>query len=133
MMEAVLAHLLAASEISALVGARINWRVQPPEQTARPYVNLQLVGGGRDYSLDGPRRWRRVRVQVDVWAESGTSAHAVWAAVEARLSGFAGALSGVEVSMVRLEGVRSLSDRSEDGTRLAGCSGDFSFRWRGVT
>ncbi|WP_226550848.1 DUF3168 domain-containing protein [Celeribacter naphthalenivorans] len=132
MMEAFLAHLLSP-EITALVGGRVNWRVQPPDQTARPYVNLQLVGGRRDYSLDGPRRWRGSRVQVDVWAEGGASANDVWAAVEARLSGFAGTLFGVEFSMIRLEGLRSLSDRLEDGTLLAGRSGDFSFRWRDAT
>lgn len=132
MMEAFLGLLLATPDLTVLVDNRIAWRVQPPGQTVRPYVNLQVVGGLRGYSLDGPRRWKTVRAQVDVWASGGVEAKAVWEAIEDCLSGFSGEVSGVEFSMIRLEGERSRSDRGEDGMPVAGYSGDFSFRWRAV-
>jgi len=129
---AFLTLLLDAAPLVALVDRRINWGVQPPGETARPNVNLHHVGGGRDYSLDGPRVWKRARVQVDTWADRSATAIDVWAAVEDLLSGFSGAVGDVAFSMVRLEGDRSANDMGQDGTRLYGRSGDFSFRWRMV-
>ena len=128
--EAFLALLLADPVLSERVGRRIQWGVQPPGETATAYINLQLVSGSRRYSLDGPSRWCSVRVQVDVWADRTAEALTIWRAVENLLSGYSGPVGAVVLSMVRLEGVRGLSERLNETARLTGCSGDFVFSWR---
>jgi len=87
-MEELLRTLLADSTaLTTLISERLQWGFRE-QATALPAVTLTKISGGPLYSDEGEVGLDEVRVQIDCWAASFTSATAVARAVRARLSGY---------------------------------------------
>lgn len=112
MEEALTALLLGHAPLQALVGNRIHWLVQPRHASGFPYVNLTVVSDPRSYHMAGQSGLRKTRVQVDVWAESYSSARSVERVIADFVSGFRGAGSGVNFRGVFIGGARDLTDQT---------------------
>lgn len=74
--------VISVSAVSSLVGGRIVPSHQS-EGSASPYVVYTPIFNETRYSLDGPLDGRKVRVQVDCYAEDPDEAMAIAAAVVA--------------------------------------------------
>lgn len=92
MEETLIALLLAHAPLTALVGTnptRVYW-MRAPQNTAKPYVVLQVISSVPDVGHQGPTGLIPARVQADCYSDSYTSAKAVARAVTGRLSGYKG-------------------------------------------
>ena len=107
MEEALIAHLLAASGITSLVGQRINW-TRSPQGAAAPRIVLYRISGLRDMVMSGPTGLVSSRVQADCFGLTYASAKGVARAVETRLSGYSGTTGGI-----RFEGAFLVSERDD--------------------
>lgn len=131
MQEALTAHLLSDAALTALVSDRVHWLLLPAQVGAFPYVRLQGVDAPRSYHSKGASALHIDRVQVDAWAETYASAKAVERALEARLSGFVGVVSGVEFQGVFMLDSRDLTDTTAGAERrLFRLQADFEFAWK---
>lgn len=86
MEEALVAHLLAQSGITAVSGQRITWG-RRTQGAALPAIVLHRIDGNRDYHLSGASGLVASRVQVDCWANTFAAAKLAARAVEAAVSG----------------------------------------------
>lgn len=131
MHEAITALMLADPAITAHVGPRVHWLMLPVGVTARPYVILQQIGQEESYHSKGRAGLFRARLQVDCWADVFDDALAVGRACEDLLSGYRGAVAGVDLQGVFSEDARDLTDRGlQDEARLFRRSQDFMVHWR---
>lgn len=70
----VRAALLASAAATALVGNRVHSGIAPPG-TPTPYITYQTVIGLRDATMAiGMSKTRRVRLQLDGWADNEADA-----------------------------------------------------------
>ena len=72
--------------LANVAGGRRHW-VRAPQAAARPFIVLNRISGTRDYTMQGPSGYVQSRVQVDVYAETYTSAKATARQAIAALSG----------------------------------------------
>ncbi|OLP56669.1 hypothetical protein BJF92_11310 [Rhizobium rhizosphaerae] len=101
MEESLMAHLLASTDLTAIVGQRIRYG-RASQTDARPFVVLQVVSGSETYTMAGPSGYRVSRLQVDCYAESYATAKRAVRAVRAALSDFReGGIQGVFIDSER--------------------------------
>jgi hypothetical protein len=84
--EALVSILLKSAGLTALVSTRIHWG-RAPQGAPAPYVVLQVISGGRDYTMQGASGYRLSRVQADSYSSTYTGAKKVSRAVTTALSG----------------------------------------------
>lgn len=86
--------LLEGAALAELLGAAGGVHVgMAPEKRPRPYVVVHQLDAPRAYHHGGPSDRVRRLLQVESWADTREAAVALAAAVEARLSGYRGALT----------------------------------------
>lgn len=85
MEEALIAILLKSAGMTALVSTRVHWGRAPQGATA-PYVVLQVISAGTDFTMQGASGYRQSRVQADAYSQSYTSAKKISRAVTSALS-----------------------------------------------
>jgi hypothetical protein len=90
---AVRAFLLADEGIAAAVGERI-FPLLLPQGERRASIVYTVISELSDPTMTGPSGLSRVRMQVDCWAPSADAADALGRAVEARLDGYQGPMTG---------------------------------------
>ena len=91
--EAIVAHLVADLNVTALVGTRIYPKLLP-QSPAYPAVVLHLISGGTDHTHDGPDGIAEVRYQIDCLAPTIAAATAAAEAVRVALDGYQGTMGG---------------------------------------
>lgn len=94
--------LLSDTDLGALIGDRI-YLLQPPQNATRPHIVLHQVSGVRSHTLDldGPRQWRiSIDCRSDSVASGPSSAQNVGDVVDAKLEGFKGVVSGVDIDRI---------------------------------
>lgn len=77
--------LTGATGLAALVSDRITWG-RREQASPLPGVTLNKISGGPVYADDGEAGLDEIRVQIDCWGATNTSAQAVAAQVRAALS-----------------------------------------------
>lgn len=92
MEEALTAYLLADAAVSAQIGTRLLWSVEP--MTAAPYATLQLITQTGTYSTSARVRLEVARLQLDVWGETYLDAVHAGRVLRSALDACAGALLG---------------------------------------
>ena len=115
MEEAFIAHLLAASGVTAIASTRV-YPFSRLQGSAFPAVTVQRISGAPLYADDGEVGLENVRMQVDCWATTYASAKTLGRAVTAAFSAFDGTVSGVEFQFVTLENEH---DERETGANAA--------------
>jgi len=114
--EAIYAHLIADSGVSALVSTRI-YPLMIPQDIALPAIAYQRISGPRQTAHDGPIEIAAGRFQITCQGTSYGSAKDVANAVRQALDGYAGpVVSGAE--SVTVEG--SFLKNEWDGYEFAG-------------
>lgn len=105
MIEDGLYSLLSSNaDVAALCGTRIYPLILPADPVL-PCITYQRISTVPQYTMDGPTGFITARVQIDLWADSYSSAKALASAVQAVLDGFTGTLSnGVLVLDIRIDG-----------------------------
>lgn len=104
--------------LRALVGDRVYPDVAP-DNTARPYVTYQQIGGRPVNFLEGGTTGiKNARFRVNVWADKRSEAAAMNAQIEAALRNAPALRTTVSTNAVAL---------ADPETRLRGASQDFSF------
>ncbi len=127
----LVALMLSDGALAALVAGRIHWDRQPATVSGRPYINLTLVSDVRLYHFRGVAQLRQPRVQVDIWAESAASRHAVASASEALLSGYRGITGQTDFRGIFQAAVRESTGDTAAGERaLFRHSADYIVNWR---
>lgn len=101
--------LLARTEVSALVGERVDWGLRPQGDPAPAICLTVIFDGPVDHSLDGPGI-SRARIQVDSFARSYGEAKAIGSAVRTMLDGYSDAV----LTSCLLAGARDLQDGDAD-------------------
>jgi len=91
--EAIVAHLVADLNVTALVGTRIYPKLLP-QAPAYPSIVLHLISGGTDHTHDGPDGIAEIRYQIDCLGTTLQSATAAAEAVRAALDGYQGMMAG---------------------------------------
>jgi len=91
-----------------------------PQNTARPYITYQSVGGRPTATLDGVDATRNSRMQINVWADRRKD-------VSVTMEAVIGALCGDTIGAVPLGEPVSLF---EEDTKLRGSTLDFSIWYR---
>jgi len=95
-LEGVRAYLVAQAGITALASTRVR-TTQADEADALPYILLTMISDGSEYSMAGEVGLARCRVQTDAIAATPLSALDVSEAIRAAMSGYRGAMGGVQV------------------------------------
>lgn len=85
MEEALIAHLLADSGVTALASTRLYWTIAP-SAVAKPFATLLKVDGIRDTPLGGPNGFQQSRVQIDCYGTTFASAKTLARAVETAIA-----------------------------------------------
>jgi len=81
--------------------APTHWSMAP-QGSARPFIVLTRVSGGRDYTLDGLSSPRPARVQADVYGDTALSTKALARRLVAEVSGRrVGAITAIFVDSER--------------------------------
>lgn len=93
--------------LGELVGNRIYWD-EIPQGTQRPCIVMYVISSVPGYHFQGPEALMQWRVQIDCQAATTVQKWAVARAVEGLLSGFRGAVGGVQFS-----GIFKLLDRDK--------------------
>jgi len=131
MQEALTSLLLAHAPLTGLVGTRVHWLRLPEAVKGYPYVNLQVVSAPQSYHSQGVDVLEQTRVQVDVWAETYTSAVAVVRVLETLLSGYRGDVGSVQFRGIFLDGARDGTGETVKGEKvLFRHSMDFMINWK---
>jgi hypothetical protein len=102
--------------LADLVGSRVYFD-RAPDKVERPYIVLLQVGGDPVEFLDGPSSMDLVRLQIDVYAETRTSANELMSQVRTRLHPLQASPVGAPVSLY--ESAVALYRRSCDFRILA--------------
>jgi len=132
LLTALTSHLLNASSISALVGARVYPEKMPSSTSAAPntlpLVTYQLIDEPV-ITTHANNNIFKARVQIDAWGGSYKSAQTVADALFDTLQGYHGALGD---QTVEVGGVfrRSRRDQSDEAVELFRVSQDFVFNYR---
>lgn len=110
---ALVKRLLAASEVTTLVGTKIKWG-KVPQGTAKPYVQLGIISDVRPQHLKGYDGSRGTRVQADCYGDTYASAEAVALAIIAALAEPATTADG-RFGRTHAEGPRDLGEDTATG------------------
>lgn len=130
MREALTQRLLATPTVTERVGDRVHWQTQPADVSALPYINLTLVSGPHEYTMDGDTGRKSSVVQIDSWADTAFSAAALAENVEGALSAWSETANGIKVISAKIEGSRDLDGRGLGGmAAIFGSSVDVRIRW----
>lgn len=129
MEEALTAHLLASSGLTALVGDRIDW-ARRPQGKRLPAVVLFVVDALPAYTMQGPTSLVSSRIQVDCWGETYASVKAVAREVTQALSGIDEVINGVDLRGGFKEAERDSFEVGGGGADLYRVSLDFTI-WTG--
>lgn len=106
MEQLLVAHLLAATGLTGLVGARIWWTERPQKIRTLPSIVLHRISGVRSYNYQGSAGLVMSRVQIDCIGKTPDSAMVVRDAVAQALSGARFSDTGVEAQGCFLEDER---------------------------
>jgi hypothetical protein len=109
---ALIARLLGTAGVAALIGGTRVYPGSRPQGDQLPAIVLNWISGAPVYTDDGEAGLASVRVQIDCWGETYSSAKDVAQAVRASLSAFQGTISGVTFQNILIEDER---DDREDG------------------
>ncbi len=124
-MEEFLTSLLAG-----VAGGRRYW-VRAPAGVERPYLVLQRIGAVRPRTIDGRTHVIEGRVQLDVWAESYTSARTTLRAALAAVDRQKGSYGTTTILGVFVEGENDLPGEDAGGaSRLWRASADLIVHYR---
>src|SRR5690625_4518914 len=86
------------ARLAGVAGGRVHWGwAESVSPTAGPYVRLSWISGPRDYTMSGPTRHTRRRLQLDAYGLTCSACRAVADAARPGLSGFRGAVRGVRI------------------------------------
>lgn len=121
--EAVYAKLVAYADLSTLVGDRV-YPGQAPQSETMPLVLYTEASQKAVMSLTGPVNLNSYSMHFDVYAESYSTAKAVYRALRACLVGFNGSL---EEGAVRVRGI--FEETGDDGAESP-IHGEESGLWR---
>ena len=109
MEEALIAHLLSDSGVSALVSNRVH-PGSLPQGAVLPAIVMNRISGGPQYADEGETGLNEARVQFDCWADSYPQAKRVARAVTARLSAFVGTVGATTFAHILLDDERDLRE-----------------------
>lgn len=112
---ALIAKLLAATGVTALVSARINWS-RRLQGAALPAIALQRISGTPDVHHAGASGLVVSRVQVDCWAASYGSAKAVARAVETAITAQTFTQGAIRFDVILIDSERD--DSTDETTPL---------------
>lgn len=105
--------------LSSVAGGRRYWVRVPQSLSIRPYIVLNRVSGNRDYHMAGASGYVQSRVQVDVYAETYSSAQTTVRAVRDAVSGLTTTIGGTQIQFITVESERDLpADDAGDITHL---------------
>ncbi len=105
--------------LSSVAGGRRYWVRAPQSLSTRPYIVLNRVSGNRDYHMAGASGYVQSRVQVDVYAETYSSAQTTVRAVRDAVSGLKTTVGGTQIQFITVESERDLpADDAGDITHL---------------
>lgn len=126
MEEELRAILLGDAGVSNVAGNHVDWGANAQGATG-PRVVLWVIDGSEGYTMRGPDKLWRGRVQADCYAESYGAVTSLSRAVVARLGGYrGGGFQGVFQ-----EGTRSGREGgTNDAERPFRVSLDFMINWR---
>src|SRR5690625_7315253 len=86
------------ARLAGVAGGRGHWGwAESVSPTAGPYVRLSWISGPRDYTMSGPTRHTRGRLQLDAFGLTFSAGQSVADAARQALSGFRVAVRGVRV------------------------------------
>lgn len=129
--EALTALLMGDEGLRVVVGQDIHWMVQPRSGVSLPYVNLQRVSDPIDYHSLGESDLRQTRVQVDIWAETYSTALRADSLLRRAVSGFRGVKGEVNFRLIRVENARDLTDKTAGAeSQLFRISMDLEISWK---
>ena len=94
--QGLVAHLLADSAVSAIVGTRVHPGAVPQGGTT-PAIVYARASSDREVDMDGPSDFVQVRMRVDCW-------HTTYAGVKALADAVRVALNGVGLASPKLLG-----------------------------
>lgn len=97
----LIAYLLADTDVSALVSTRIK-PLQLAENTALPGITINRVSTSPVHKHNGKATEFRTRFQLDIWAETFSSAKALCTKVRLALDGYSGTMGAYRVDSVVL-------------------------------
>lgn len=109
MEEAIIARLLGTSGVAALVGARV-YPGSVPQGEAMPAVVINVISGGPLYADDGEVGLDNVRIQIDCWGETYSSAKLLAREVRESLSAFSGTVDEVTFPYILLDTIRDMRE-----------------------
>ena len=111
MQGALRARLLAAPDVTARVGRRVDW-VNRPQAADLPAITLQVVSEDRPQHMRGFDGLRTTRVQIDIFAKTYAETKQIAEAVfETVIT--AGTFSGITFERSFFDGSRDLGERTE--------------------
>jgi len=113
--DAVLAYLKSYSGLTALVAKRI-YPDDVPEGDALPAVTYMLISPSVMHTLNGKITLEQPIYQYTAYATTKIAARNVAAQLELALSDYHGAMSGIAVQKIELQGYNSGLITSADGT-----------------
>lgn len=105
------------AQLSSVAGGRVHWGwaegLSPAEG---PYVRLTWISGPRDYTMAGPTRYARRRLQLDVFGLTFSAVRSAADATRAALSGFRGNIGSVRIDGIFIDN-ESTGQESDAGNR----------------
>lgn len=116
MEEALMELMLADTDLTALVGTRIHWDALPERVSGRPYIALTVITAPDAYHHEGVANWQQWEIQFDIWGDTASDTILAERAVRNLLSGYRGAVSGIEFQGIFIDRAR--------GDGIAGTGGD---------
>lgn len=106
--EALFKRLRDATEVGGLVGDKIHW-LKVPQDTALPYIRLQVISGDAIEDLEGDTVVRESRVQADCFAATHATSHLIAEAIT-RATAEPDTVAGVLFSRTKVTGPRDLGE-----------------------
>lgn len=114
------AESIVFAALKGLVASNCCWADQAPENTAKPYIVFQAVGGQDEATFDGVADLQNTRMQIAVWGDSRIGqVGPLMVAIRAALCN----------SEIRATPIGSPVSSYEDDTKLYGSRQDFSIWW----
>lgn len=95
-------HLLADSNVTGLVGARI-YPLKAPQDADLPAIAYQKISGPRDETQSGPSGLVEARMQITCLGSTYSEAKSVAEVVRGSIDGFSGTMGSVSVGACHLD------------------------------
>ena len=113
--EALVAHLLAQTGLTALISRRFFYE-ELPQDTILPAVTCIKISDIKDHTLTGQSELERPTYQFTAWASTKAGARAVAEQIKLTLSDYQGTMGGITVQKIELQTEMSSLEKSPDGT-----------------